>query len=130
MTHLGVVCVCPAMVNTGFAKSERNRPTEYKNEEGKGAKSTPNTKQVKMFAERGMDPARVADLTFDAIQSGQFYCYVDNESDLDWSMRCVEEVSSARLSKQPPAPTPLQNLKKVRTAEEAEASAAQGSSKL
>ncbi len=69
-----VSVLCPGLVRTNIANTERNRPAELRNE--------PVTMTPEMQAglaafqaaiERSMPPPQVADVVFDAIQKEQFY---------------------------------------------------------
>ena len=71
---IGVAVLCPAFVRTGIAQSHRNRPTELAN-------STPPTESmlaaqaasVQAVESGRLSAADIAQQTFEAIDSGQFY---------------------------------------------------------
>lgn len=71
---IGVSLLCPAFVNTGIARADRNRPTELRNE----GPLTPSQLAARQATERATSSGRisaedVARITFDAIREDKFY---------------------------------------------------------
>jgi short-subunit dehydrogenase len=69
-----VSVLCPGLVRTNIANSERNRPAAMRNEP---VALTPEMQAglaaFKAAIEASMPPLQVADLVFDAIRKEQFY---------------------------------------------------------
>jgi NAD(P)-dependent dehydrogenase (short-subunit alcohol dehydrogenase family) len=69
-----VSVLCPGIVSTNIASTERNRPAELRNQP---VTMTPEMEAglaaFKALIEAGMPPLQVADVVFDAIQKEQFY---------------------------------------------------------
>ena len=78
-SRIGVSVLCPAFVQTGIAKSERNRPAWAPEPE-----SDPLTEQGREFLRQvvaaGIAPAVVADAVLDAVQNDTFYILTHEES--------------------------------------------------
>lgn len=72
--NVGVSVLCPGLVRTNIAGTERHRPAHLRNHE---AALTPEMQAGKAALEAlmaaGMPPRQVAELIFDAIQNDQFY---------------------------------------------------------
>ena len=69
-----VSVLCPGIVRTNIFNVERNRPAELRNEPVPMSPEMQAGQAVlKAAIEKGMPPARVADVVFDAIQKEQFY---------------------------------------------------------
>ncbi|RZI42799.1 SDR family oxidoreductase [Herbaspirillum sp. HC18] len=73
---IGASVLCPYFVPTGISQSHRNRPDDVKDD------SAPTASQIvgQVIAEKAVSSgkvtaAQVAERTFDAIKSGQFYIY-------------------------------------------------------
>jgi NADP-dependent 3-hydroxy acid dehydrogenase YdfG len=79
-SSVGVSCLCPGLVDTGFPRSERNRPA---------ARQTPGreppspeqqealSKAVGEIFARGATPEHVAKCVFDAVSANRFWVYTD-----------------------------------------------------
>ncbi len=76
---LKVSCLCPGIIKTGIAESERNRPESAVDE----AEVDPDTETLRGMAkqifEAGHDPAMVADQLVDAIVADQFWVFTDDD---------------------------------------------------
>jgi len=71
---IGVSVLCPAFVNTGIAKAERNRPAELRNAEPPTASQLAAQRAAEKATSAGrLTAADVARLTFDAIREDRFY---------------------------------------------------------
>jgi NAD(P)-dependent dehydrogenase (short-subunit alcohol dehydrogenase family) len=81
---VGVSCLCPGFVSTNIMTSYRNRPEWAAPTMAAAEASLPPQVQARMdaVADRirgGKPPAEVADLVHDAVLSGQFWIYTDEE---------------------------------------------------
>lgn len=73
---IGASVLCPYFVPTGIHRSERNRPDDVKEESGKTlSQIVAQAVSDKAVTSGKVTAAEVAQRTFDAIASGQFYIY-------------------------------------------------------
>ena len=94
-TKIGVSVLCPGQVNTNIKNTERNRPSEFKNDPrwDKAISDLAHVKALHKLSEdpaAGMEPARVADLVFDAVMENKFYIYTHPEWMIGAAMRSDE----------------------------------------
>lgn len=100
-SKLGVSVLCPELIDTGIAKSERVRPESYKNSDG----APPITESGKLvvgaladgMAKSGLDPSVMADRVFDAIQQDRFYILAEDS----WRDACNTRLEDIRLGRNP-----------------------------
>ena len=75
-SKIGVSVLCPGMVNTNIATSDRNRPVELRNEGGE-PELTPQQQATRQMMEEmlktGLKPAVVAGKVFESVRDGKFY---------------------------------------------------------
>ena len=69
-TKVGVSVLCPGVVDTNIFTSQRNRPTELRNERRNPAARNVN---ATIKTSDGLDPAVVADQVFDAVVHDRFW---------------------------------------------------------
>lgn len=78
---VGVSALCPGLVNTDIADSERNRPEALRPRHA--AELTPDQEAMREMMREllrsGMEPAAVADLVHDAILAKRFYIFTTDE---------------------------------------------------
>ena len=68
---IGASVLCPGFVNTGIFKAERNRPEEFASglpESNAGARAN-----IDSVLQHAKQPAEIAEIVFEAIQSDRFY---------------------------------------------------------
>ena len=71
---IGVSVLCPAFVDTGIAKAERNRPGALRNDAPPTASQLAARRQLERATSSGrLSAADVARVTFDAIRENRFY---------------------------------------------------------
>jgi NAD(P)-dependent dehydrogenase (short-subunit alcohol dehydrogenase family) len=100
-SKLGVSVLCPELIDTGIAASERCRPDGYKNEDG----APPITEAGKLvigalsdgMAKGGLAPSVMADRVFDAIQQDRFYILSEDS----WRDACNTRLEDIRLGRNP-----------------------------
>jgi len=75
-----VSCLCPGLVDTGFPRSERNRPPELHTP----GRALPDPAQAEVLMKavgdifaRGVTPEHVAERVFDALADNRFWIYTD-----------------------------------------------------
>lgn len=80
--NINVSVLCPGFVNTRIMDAERNRPGHYKNDNSTIKKASDRDEMEEAFRrmiEEGMSPAKVAQITFEAIKKEQFYIFTHPE---------------------------------------------------
>jgi len=100
-SKIGVSVLCPELINTGIAESERVRPENYKNADG----APPITQSGKLvigaladgIAKSGLDPSVMADRVFEAIQQDRFYILAEDS----WRNACNTRLEDIRLGRNP-----------------------------
>lgn len=100
-SKLGVSVLCPELIDTGIAASERSRPDDYKNPDG----PPPITDAGKLvigalsdgMAKGGLAPSVMADRVFDAIQQDRFYILSEDS----WRDACNTRLEDIRLGRNP-----------------------------
>jgi NAD(P)-dependent dehydrogenase (short-subunit alcohol dehydrogenase family) len=84
-SNIGVSVLCPGIIDTNILESERNRPAELQNalDTEQMDISDPKVKamlqNIKEIFEKGMKPAQVADIVFNAIREKKFYLLPNGE---------------------------------------------------
>ena len=89
-TQLKTSILCPEWVQTRIMESGRNRPAELSNAATDRQMSSETLSAIqKQFQEiqRGMQPAQVADITFDAIREERFYIFTHQTTKLGANAR-------------------------------------------
>jgi NAD(P)-dependent dehydrogenase (short-subunit alcohol dehydrogenase family) len=96
---VGVSCVCPEAVNTGIARSERNRPEEHRLAE---TDLTPERvavgQAIRAALESGIDPDVIAERTVRAILEDRFWVLAD---DPYWRGVCDARLDGIRQRRNP-----------------------------
>jgi NAD(P)-dependent dehydrogenase (short-subunit alcohol dehydrogenase family) len=100
-SQIGVSVLCPELIDTGIAKSERCRPDTYK-EKGHAPPQPQSGKMVidalaDGMAKGGLSPSVMADRVFDAIREDRFYIL----SDESWRDACNTRLEDIRLGRNP-----------------------------
>jgi NAD(P)-dependent dehydrogenase (short-subunit alcohol dehydrogenase family) len=79
--NIGVSVLCPALVNTRIAESERNRPGDgAANAEGLAPDAQAFDQAFRAALAQGIPPAEVADAVLDAIRTGRFYVITQSDT--------------------------------------------------
>jgi len=106
-SQIGVSVLCPELIETGIAQSERCRPDAYKD----AGEAPPITESGRMvigaltdgMAKGGLSPSVMADRVFDAIQQDRFYIL----SDEGWRKACNTRLEDIRLGRNPTFSVPM-----------------------
>ena len=69
--RIGASVLCPGFVNTGIFKAERNRPEEFAS--GLPESNTGARANIDSVLQHAKQPAEIAEIVFEAIQSDRFY---------------------------------------------------------
>jgi len=83
-TNIGCSVLCPGFVNTNIFNSGRNRPAALANAEEPQAPTPEDEQRIALFQEilrRGMQPAEIADIVFDAIRADRLYILTHDHFD-------------------------------------------------
>ena len=100
-SKLGVSVLCPELIDTGIAASERCRPDGYKNEDGAPPISEAGRLVIGALsdgmAKGGLPPSVMADRVFDAIQQDRFYILSEDS----WRDACNTRLEDIRLGRNP-----------------------------
>mgnify|MGYP006273832411 CR=1 FL=1 len=74
-TAVGVSVLCPGFVRTNIFASQRNRPTELRNDEKKKAARVANDEMIRMVEQTAIDPRSVAATVLEAVREGRFWIF-------------------------------------------------------
>ena len=92
--------LCPGFVQTGIARSDRNRPAWAP--EHDPATAAERISFIQAMVDAGIDPQTVADRVLDAVRDGTFYILTHPEMKPALALR-HEDILEGR----PPSPGPL-----------------------
>jgi NAD(P)-dependent dehydrogenase (short-subunit alcohol dehydrogenase family) len=99
-TPVGCSALCPELIRTGIANSDRNRPAHLKRPEEAG---TPEMELVenaiRTSIETGLDPFVMADRVYEGIKQNRFYLLADE--DTNWHAACLARLEDIRLRRNP-----------------------------
>jgi NADP-dependent 3-hydroxy acid dehydrogenase YdfG len=97
--RIGVSVLCPAVVNTRIGESERTRPSRLRNGVQSSAAGIEALDQAFRAAlAAGLPPERVADSVVDAIHTGRFYVFTQNETETRIRARFDRILNDAAMS--------------------------------
>jgi NAD(P)-dependent dehydrogenase (short-subunit alcohol dehydrogenase family) len=97
---VGVSVLCPGFVQTGIARSDRNRPAWAPEQDPVTAGE--RTSIIQAMVDAGIDPKTVADRVLDAVRDGTFYILTHPEMKPALTLR-HEDILAGR----PPSPGPF-----------------------
>ena len=99
-TPVGCSALCPELIRTGIANSDRNRPAHLKRPEGA---STPEMEivdeAIRTSIETGLDPHVMADRVYEGIKQDRFYLLA--EEGTNWDAACLARLEDIRLRRNP-----------------------------
>jgi NAD(P)-dependent dehydrogenase (short-subunit alcohol dehydrogenase family) len=78
--HIGVTCLCPALVSSQFYRADRNRPPSL-SEAGDPSLTDMDYAKLREAFSRGIPPSDVAERVLQAIRDNQFYLIVGGAED-------------------------------------------------
>lgn len=100
-SQIGVSVLCPELIDTGIANSERSRTDDYKYADGAPPVSEAGKMVIAALAEGmnkiGIDPMVMADRVYDAICEERFYIL----SEESWRDACNVRLEDIRLGRNP-----------------------------
>ena len=99
-TPVGCSALCPELIRTGIANSDRNRPAHLKRPEGA---VTPEMEivdeAIRTSIETGLDPYLMADRVYEGIKQDRFYLLA--EEGTNWDAACLARLEDIRLRRNP-----------------------------
>lgn len=100
VSPVGVSALCPELVRTGIARSERNRPEHLKRPDGAGSPEQSLVEEaIRGSVETGVDPAEMAARVVEGIRSDRFYLLA--EKGTSWDNACLQRLDDIRLRRNP-----------------------------
>jgi NAD(P)-dependent dehydrogenase (short-subunit alcohol dehydrogenase family) len=91
--QIGVTCLCPTLVSTGLYNSYRNRPAEL--QDRTAGMPGDELARLRDAVARGIDPADVAELVYQAVLEDEFYVVTNHSVDARVRER-MEEILNRR----------------------------------
>ena len=91
--------LCPGWVNTRIAESARNRPRELRSkpqDRPRDPHAEARGQRIRGLLASAMEPARVADVVFDAIKRRQFYIFTDLDEHDPYIRTRLEDILNVR----------------------------------
>ena len=97
---VGCSALCPELIRTGIANSDRNRPAHLKRPEDA---VTPEMEIVESAIstsiEAGLDPSKMAERVYEGIKADRFYLLA--EEGTNWDEACLSRLEDIRLRRNP-----------------------------
>ena len=97
---VGCSALCPELIRTGIANSNRNRPAHLKRPEDA---VTPEMEIVESAIstsiETGLDPSKMAERVYEGIKADRFYLLA--EEGTNWDEACLSRLEDIRLRRNP-----------------------------
>ena len=102
--RIGVSVLCPELVATRIAQSERNRPAPLDRDPERSSDPIAEMvgKAIAAGTESGLDPARIAERTLRAIREDRFYVLAEDR----WRELCETRLEDIRAARNPSLETP------------------------
>ena len=103
---IGVSVLCPELVDTAIARSERNRPEHLKRKSGEGESTERELVETAIAASipTGLDPVALADRTLEAMRENRFYVLAEEGN--PWRVACDTRLEDIRLARNPSQAVP------------------------
>ena len=98
---IGVSVLCPELVDTAIARSERNRPEHLKRKADEGESSERDLVETAISASTptGLDPVALADRAIEAMRENRFYVLAAEGN--PWRLACDARLEDIRLARNP-----------------------------
>ena len=98
---IGVSVLCPELVDTAIARSERNRPEHLKRKADEGESSERDLVETAISASTptGLDPLALADRAIEAMRENRFYVLAAEGN--PWRLACDARLEDIRLARNP-----------------------------
>jgi NAD(P)-dependent dehydrogenase (short-subunit alcohol dehydrogenase family) len=97
---VGCSALCPELIRTGIANSDRNRPPHLKRPENADTPEMELVEQaIRSSIETGLDPSVMAERVYQGIKHDQFYLLA--EEGTNWEAACLTRLEDIRLRRNP-----------------------------
>jgi len=97
---VGCSALCPELIRTGIANSDRNRPPHLKRPEDADTPEMELVEQaIRSSIETGLDPSVMAERVYQGIRQDQFYLLA--EEGTNWEAACLTRLEDIRLRRNP-----------------------------
>jgi NAD(P)-dependent dehydrogenase (short-subunit alcohol dehydrogenase family) len=97
---VGCSALCPELIRTGIANSDRNRPAHLKRPEDADTPEMELVEQaIRSSIETGLDPSVMAERVYQGIKHDQFYLLA--EEGTNWETACLTRLEDIRLRRNP-----------------------------
>ena len=97
---VGCSALCPELIRTGIANSDRNRPPHLKRPEDADTPEMELVEQaIRSSIETGLDPSVMAERVYQGIKQDQFYLLA--EEGTNWEAACLARLEDIRLRRNP-----------------------------
>lgn len=97
---VGVSVLCPELINTGIARSERNRPPYLKRpEEDDNERRDMVEQAIRDLVPTGLDPSEMARRVVEAVAEDRFY--ILSAEGGSWRESCLSRLEDIRLGRNP-----------------------------
>lgn len=97
---IGCSALCPELIRTGIANSDRNRPVYLKRPDDAGTPEMEIVEDaIRSSIEVGLDPSVMAERVYEGIKEDRFYLLADEGT--NWDAACLARLEDIRLRRNP-----------------------------
>lgn len=97
---IGCSALCPELIRTGIASSDRNRPVYLKRPDDAGTPEMEIVEEaIRSSIETGLDPSVMAERVYEGIKEDRFYLLADEGT--NWDAACLARLEDIRLRRNP-----------------------------
>ncbi len=97
---IGCSALCPELIRTGIASSDRNRPVYLKRPDDAGTPEMEIVEDaIRSSIEAGLDPSVMAERVYEGIKEDRFYLLADEGT--NWDAACLARLEDIRLRRNP-----------------------------
>jgi NAD(P)-dependent dehydrogenase (short-subunit alcohol dehydrogenase family) len=97
---IGCSALCPELIRTRIANSDRNRPSHLKRPEDAGTPEMEIAENaIRSIIETGLDPSVMAERVYQGIKQDHFYLLADEGT--TWDEACLSRLEDIRLRRNP-----------------------------
>jgi hypothetical protein len=97
---VGCSALCPELIRTGIANSDRNRPPHLKRPEHADTPEMELVEEaIRSSIETGLDPSVMAERVYRGIKQDRFYLLA--EEGTNWEAACLARLEDIRLRRNP-----------------------------
>jgi len=97
---IGCSALCPELIRTGIANSDRNRPVYLKRPDDAGTPEMEIVEDaIRSSIEAGLDPSVMAERVYEGVKEDRFYLLADEGT--NWDAACLARLEDIRLRRNP-----------------------------